>query len=106
MIWIGARWPSTWSAPSWLSSSTTKIAESFQYLLCEIVVDDLAHGEVAVGDLRPRVGRAAGVVAGEPEHVQVGRAVLLEVLLPDLVRGRCPGSLVSNGGEPWIGDRR
>ena len=36
MIWTGARWPSTWSAPSWLSSSTTKIAESFQYWLCEI----------------------------------------------------------------------
>ena len=36
MTWIGARWPSTWSAPAWLSSSTTKIAESFQYLLCEI----------------------------------------------------------------------
>ena len=55
MTWTGARWPSTWSAPSWLSSSTTKIAESFQYLLCEIVVDDLAHGEVTVGDLRLRV---------------------------------------------------
>src|SRR3954453_17619794 len=37
MIWIGARCPSTWSAPSWLSSSTTKIAESFQYGLWEIV---------------------------------------------------------------------
>ena len=37
MTWTGARWPSTWSAPSWLSSSTTKMAESFQYLLCEIV---------------------------------------------------------------------
>ena len=36
MIWIGARWPSTWSRPAWESSSTTKIAESFQYLLCEI----------------------------------------------------------------------
>ena len=37
MIWIGARWPSTWSAPFWLSSSTTKMAESFHHLLCEIV---------------------------------------------------------------------
>src|SRR5579859_4575319 len=37
MIWIGARWPSTWSRPAWESSSTTKIAESFQYLLCEMV---------------------------------------------------------------------
>src|SRR4051794_23206016 len=37
MIWIGERCPSTWSAPAWLSSSTTKIAESFQYLLCEMV---------------------------------------------------------------------
>src|SRR5215471_20808665 len=36
MIWIGARWPSTWSTPAWLSSSTTKITESFQYGLCEI----------------------------------------------------------------------
>ncbi len=36
MIWIGARWPSTWSRPAWESSSTTKIAESFQYGLCEI----------------------------------------------------------------------
>src|SRR5215470_10003946 len=36
MIWIGARWPSTWSRPACESSSTTKIAESFQYLLCEI----------------------------------------------------------------------
>lgn len=36
MICIGARWPSTWSSPAWESSSTTKIAESFQYLLCEI----------------------------------------------------------------------
>ena len=54
MTWIGARWPSTWSTPAWLSSSTTKIAESFQYLLCEIVVDDLADREVAVGDLRAR----------------------------------------------------
>src|SRR5437867_49457 len=36
MIWTGARWPSTWSRPFWESSSTTKIAASFQYLLCEI----------------------------------------------------------------------
>src|SRR5439155_24221127 len=48
-------------------------------------VDDLAGREVVVGDLSGRVERATGVVAGQPEHVQVGRAVLLEVLLPDLV---------------------
>ena len=49
------------------------------------LVDDLADGEVVVGDLRLRVGRSTGVVAGEPHHVEVGRAVLLEVLLPGLV---------------------
>src|SRR3569833_1597861 len=37
MICTGVWWPSTWSRPAWESSSTTKIAESFQYGLCEIV---------------------------------------------------------------------
>src|SRR5262245_30176693 len=36
MTWIGARCPSTCSWPFWLSSSTMKMTESFQYLLCEI----------------------------------------------------------------------
>ena len=49
------------------------------------LVDDLAHGKVAVGHLRLRVRRTTRVVAGEPHHVEVGRAVLLELLLPDLV---------------------
>src|SRR5438132_11194799 len=37
MTWIGARWPSMWSRPAWLSSSTTKMAESFQTGLCVMV---------------------------------------------------------------------
>ena len=70
MTWIGARWPSTWSAPSWLSSSTTKIAESFQYLLCEIVSTILPDGEVAVGDLRPR-GSAGPPVWSLESHIML-----------------------------------
>ncbi len=37
MICTGPRAPSTWSTPSWVSSSITKIAESFHHLLCEMV---------------------------------------------------------------------
>src|SRR3982751_2490015 len=85
MIWIGARWPSTWSRPAWESSSTRKIAESFQYLLCEIVSTSLPTARSLSATWAAAFGGGAGVVAGEPEHVQVRRAVLLEVLLPDLV---------------------
>ena len=49
------------------------------------LIDDVANGEVAVGDLRLRVRRTAGVVTGEPHHVEVGGTSLLELLLPDLV---------------------
>ena len=52
MIWIGARWPSTWPRPAWESSSTTKTADSGQYL--RDLVDPL--GEVVVGDLGTRPG--------------------------------------------------
>src|SRR5579875_1247458 len=48
-------------------------------------VDDVTGGEVVVGHPGLRVGRPAGVVAGEPDHVEAGRTVLLEVLLPDFV---------------------
>ncbi|KDN82231.1 hypothetical protein KCH_59400 [Kitasatospora cheerisanensis KCTC 2395] len=48
------------------------------------LVDDLPDRQVVVGDLGGRVGGAAGVVAGQPQHVEVGGAVPLEVLLPDL----------------------
>ncbi len=57
MIRIGARWPSTWPVPTWESSSTTKIAESFQCSLCEtsstilpvrhVEVDPVECGHVA-----------------------------------------------------------
>ena len=36
-------------------------------------VDDLAQGEIVVGHPGLGVGRPAGVVAGEPDHVEVGR---------------------------------
>ena len=49
------------------------------------LVHDLADCEVPVGDLSPRIRCATGVVAGQPEHVEVRGAVLLEVLLPDLL---------------------
>jgi hypothetical protein len=52
MIWIGARWPSTWSRSAWESSSTIKTADSGQYL--RDLVDRL--GEVVVCDLGTRPG--------------------------------------------------
>src|SRR6478735_8402107 len=82
MIWIGARCPSTWSTPACESSSTTKMAESFQYGLWEILSMILP---VARSLSATCAGPLARVVAGEPEHVEVRGAVLLEVPLPDLV---------------------
>src|SRR6185369_475623 len=48
-------------------------------------VDDLALCKITVGNPGLRIRRPAGVVAGQPHHIEVGRTVLLEVLLPDLV---------------------
>ena len=51
-------------------------------------LDHLADRELVIGDLGLRVGGAAGVVAGQPEHVQVGGTVLLDKLCDTAAIGR------------------
>ena len=95
----GERCASTWSGPFCASSSSTKIADSFQNLLCEIASTSRPSASVVLGDHRARrrgAGpRAGGVVVAEPEDRERGRlAVLLELGGTPAARRRpacCPG---------------
>src|SRR5215470_16874095 len=99
MIWTGARWPSTWSANCWESSSTTKIAESFQYLLCEIS-----------STILPRARSLSAICAGALVVPPVWSLLSQNMfrLAGPFFSKSCfqtsylyrSGTLVSNGGQP------
>ena len=89
------RWASTWSGPFWASSSTTKIAVSFQNLLLADRFDDPAQ---APGRCR-RPSRSAsacrracrGVIVGQPHDLQPRHVALASRSAP--VRDEAVGPL-------------